>query len=189
MSRDLAAAALAAVQAEVVTRTIAVELDFPSGFARYCGAPCDITISGNAFTGLGLLGSVSAVQEGAELRSYGLALSLTGIPADAISFALLEAYQGRSATIWEVLLDANNAPVADPFIVFRGRMDQMDILLGETASVTLRVENRLTDWERARTRRYTAEDQKAAHPSDEFFSFVPAVVETEIVWPAAGYRT
>jgi hypothetical protein len=147
-----------------------------------------MTIDGDTYTGLGLLGSVSVVEEGAELRSYGLALSITGIPADAISIALTEAYQGRSATVWEVLLDDAGVPIADPFIVFRGRMDQLDIALGSSAVVTVRVENRLTDWERARVRRYTAEDQKAVYPADEFFSFVPAVAETEIVWPAAGWR-
>jgi hypothetical protein len=188
MSRGLASAALAAVQTEVVSRTIAVALDFPSGFARYCGAPFDLVIDGATFLGVGALGGVSVVEEGIELRAYGLEVMLTGIPRDNVALALTEAYQGRRATVWEVPLDASNAPVADPAVVFRGRMDQMNVSLGETASVTVRLENRMADWERARVRRYTDEEQRRDYPTDAFFGFLSATVEKDLIWPARTFR-
>jgi hypothetical protein len=188
MSRGLTAAALTAVSGETVSRTLAVELSFPSGFARFCGAPFDLTIGGATFTGVGQLGNVSAAEESAELRAYGLTVRLSGIPRDNIASALTEAYQGRPATVWEVPLDADWRPVADPVLIFRGRMDQMDIALGDTAAVTVRLENRLADWERARVRRYTDEDQQRRHAGDLFFRFLPATVEKEIIWPARSFR-
>lgn len=183
MSRGLAAPALAAVRGEVVSRTMAAELDFPAGFVRYSGAPMDLVIGGNLFFGVGMLGAISVVDESAELRSYGVTLQLSGIPRDLVSVALTQAYQGRRATVWEVPLDANHQPIADPIVVFRGRMDQMEIGLGEEGVVRMRLENRLADWERPRVRRYTAEDQEREHPGDLAFRFLPTVAEKEIIWP------
>jgi hypothetical protein len=183
MSRGLTSAALTAVNGEVVSRTNAVELDFPDGMVRYCGAHADLTIDGDLYYGVGLLGGVSAVEESAELRSYGITVSLSGIPRDVVSIALTQSYQGRRATVWEVFLGSDGLPVADPTLIFRGRMDQMEISLGEEGVVRVRLENRLADWERPRVRRYTAEDQEREYPGDLAFRFLPATTEKELVWP------
>jgi hypothetical protein len=187
MSRGLTAAAVTASGSEVVTRTMAVELDFPSGFVRYSGSPFDITISGETFSGVGMLAAASAAEESAELRAASMTVSLSGIPGDAIALALAEAYQGRKATVWEVMIADTGLVVADPVVIFRGRMDQLDIELGETSSVRVSLTNRLADWERARVRRYTQEDQQQDYPADEFFRFVSATTEKEVMWPASSF--
>ena len=84
-------------------------------------------------------------------------------------------------------LDANGVPIGTPVIVFRGRMDQMSVTLGDAASVTVRLENRLADWDRARVRRYTDEDQKRLFATDKGFEFVTATVDKDIVWPASNW--
>lgn len=180
--------ALAASLREGVLRTLAVALDFPSGIARFNSSPADIVIGGQTFLGVGAMGSISAAEEGVELRAYGMTVGLTGVPRDAIALALGQAYQGRGGTVWEVPLDpATWQPVSDPIVIFRGRMDQMDITLGERAEVTVRLENRLTDWERPKLRRYTDADQRRRDPSDGSFRFLPATTEKEIVWPARSF--
>lgn len=187
MSRGLAAGNLSAVTGEVVTRTMAVALDFPSGMARWNGSTLDIAIGGNTFLGLGVLGAIGIIEEGAETRAYGLTVSIAGVPRDAVALALTQEYQGRAATIWEVQLDANGQPIGTPPIAFRGRIDQMTVTLGDTATVTARLENRLADWDRARVRRYTDEDQKRAFPTDKGFEYVTATVDKDIVWPASNW--
>lgn len=188
MTRGLTTAVSNAVQAETVMRTCAVELDFAEGFVRLCGAPVDIVFGGVIFLGVGQLGGISNVEESTELRSYGLNLTLAGVPRDSVSLAMGSYYQGRSGTVWEVVLDPTTyQPLANPVIVFRGRIDQMIVKLGETATITLSMTNRLADWERPRLRRYTDEDQRRDFPSDDGFRFVPSTAEQEIVWPAKGY--
>lgn len=184
MTRNLTTAALNAVQAEVVDRTTAIALEFASGTVRMCGAPWSIFIDGDEFLGVGQLGSISTIEESAELQSYGLTIGLSGIPRDSVALALTQEYQGLPGTVWEVPLTAGGAAVADPIVIFRGRMDQLSIDLGETAMVTVKLQNRLTDWERPRVRRYTTEDQQRLHPGDRGFEFVSATVEREIVWPS-----
>lgn len=181
MTRGLPAAALAAVTSEVVTRVIAAELAFPSGAVRVVAAPFDVTINSQVFVGVGLLGGISAIEENAELRSYGITLEMSGIPRTMVQVALTEQYQGRAAVVYEAQLDAARQVIAAT-VIFRGRMDVMEVLLGETATVRVSAENRLADWERPRARRYTHEDQIRFHPDDSGFSFVSATTEKTITW-------
>ena len=67
-------------------------------------------------------------------------------------------------------------------VLFHGRIDTMDIQIGKTAQVNVTIESKLVDWERARIRRFTNEDQRSAYSSDEFLEFVTQTVEKEIVW-------
>lgn len=187
MSRGLDAPSLAAATGEVVTGCMAVALDFPSGIARWNASTQDIVIGGETFLGVGVLGSISAIEEGAETRAYGISVGITGIPRDAVALALTQEYQGRPGTVWAFQLDANGAPAGTPKIYFRGRMDQMSVQLGETATVTVKLENRLADLERARISRYTNEDQTQKYPTDKGFEFVTATVDKDITWPGSNW--
>jgi hypothetical protein len=188
MTRPLSPAVAAAVTQEQVARTVAVELDFPSGIARWNASPATVSIGGSPFLGVGILGTISVTEESAELRAYGLTLTLSGIPRDVVTLAALQGYQNRPGTVWEVPLNPDTfAVLASPVVIFRGRMDTLDVTLGDTASVQVTLENRLADWERPRIRRYTDEDQQQAFPGDTGFRFLPATTEREIIWPSADY--
>jgi hypothetical protein len=188
MTRGLSVAQKTAAAAEQVARTVAVELDFPDGFARFHGGHDAITIDGASFLGVGQLGNISVAEESAELRSYGMTIKLSGVPRDSITYALGQAYQGRRGTVWEVQFDPSTWQVIGaPLVVFRGRMDQMDIALGQQAVVTVRLENRLADWDRARIRRFTDDEQRRRDPNDGSFRFLSATTEKEIIWPARSF--
>jgi hypothetical protein len=79
-------------------------------------------------------------------------------------------------------LNDSYALVADPVEIFKGRVNQMNIEAGETATVSLTVESRLVDWERPRVRRYNNADQQVAFTGDKGFEFVPQMVEKELIW-------
>lgn len=186
--RGMTSAAIAAATSEVVARVVAVDLDFPSAAVRLNSSLANITIGGNEFLGIGQMGSITPVEESIELRSYGIQLRLSGIPRDAMVAALAEAYQGRRATVYEVMLNTTTLlPIADPIVTFRGRMDQMNGTFGREAVVTVSLENRLRDWERPRLSRYTTEDQRRKYPSDLAFEFVSTTTEKEVVWPAKSF--
>jgi hypothetical protein len=188
MTRGLSAVQLAAAADEQVARTVAVELDFPDGFARFHGGHESLMIDGVEFLGVGQLGSVSVAEESAELRAYGMIIRLSGVPRDSIAYALGQAYQGRKGTVWEVQLDpATFQVIGAPLVVFRGRMDQMDISLGQQAAVTVRLENRLADWDRPRIRRFTDDEQRRRDPNDGSFRFLSVTTEKEIIWPARNF--
>ena len=188
MTRGLGTLAATAVQAEVVTRTSAVELLSGSGPLRFNGSLDTLRIGGNDFAGVGLLGGITTVSEAADLQSAGITVTLAGVPRDAVAIAMTEPYQGRQATVWEVILDSTTGALIEAVVIFRGRMDQMNIRLGDTATVEVTLEDRLTDMDRPALRRYTREDQQRQYPGDQGFDFVPAVVERDIIWPSRTFR-
>ena len=189
MSRDIATAAAGAIIGEVVTRTVAVALEFDSATLRLCGAPFPLTIGGAEFLGVGALGSISPTEETADLQATTLTLTLSGIPRDIVATALDEPYQNRGATVWEVPLDpATMTALADPIIVFRGRIDTMTIGLdGQTGEVSITITNRMADWERPRQLLFSDEEQRRRFAGDRGFEYAASTETQEIVWPAAGW--
>lgn len=189
MTRGLTTAAAAAVQAEVVLRTAAVELLFDSGAVRLNGSLMPITIGGEEFLGIGSLGTISEIAEEQELQSAGITLRLAGIPRGMVTLAMAEACQGRPCTVWEVLMDRETGQVIDsPVIVFAGSLDTMSVQLGETATVEVAAIDELADMDRPNLARFSDEDQRREHPADRFFEFAARMVEAELVWPAASFR-
>jgi hypothetical protein len=183
--RDLTTAAKDAFSQLNFPSLVLVNLDFLDGHVRVTNAGYDYFWNGNNYLGIGNLGSIDAISEGSALQMYGCSLTLSGIPPELIAEAFSNNYQGRAATIWLAPLTADYALIANPVIVFAGRMDTMDIQLGASATITLSVESRLVDWERPRIRRYNDADQKSEFPSDMGFQYVDKMVEAELKWGRA----
>lgn len=182
MSRTLTTAVANALAGEVVPALLLVDLDFSSGHLYVNNSALTFAWNSQTWLGLANLGSVEAIAEHSGLEMSGVRLTLTGIPSEMISIALGEHYQGRACVIYLAPLSSDYAVLADPVQVFSGRIDTMEISLGETASITMTAESRLTDWERPRVRRYTHEDQLAEHPGDLGLEFVPQMAEKVLVW-------
>lgn len=182
MPRSMTSAMEAAIAADVVRPLYAVELDFGSGWVRANSTPYTLTINGSSSLGIGTFGGIAPIEETGELTAYQMALQLYGVPRDLIGIALAEHYQGRTARIFFGAMSESHAVIADPVLFFAGRMDTMKIDLGESATVTLTVENRLADWDRERVRRYTSEDQAAVYPGDKFFDYVPRMQDVTLKW-------
>ena len=180
--RNLTSAAASALAAGHVRAVVFVEMDFPSGFLRMNNSAQNIDWNGHTWYGVGRLGSIDAIGEGMTLEARGLRFAVTGIDPAHVAVALGQQYQGRSCKVWLSPLDQGYAPVADPVLVFSGRLDTMDVELGVTATIAVSAESRLADWDRPRVRRYNAEDQSITDPTDKGFEFVPQMVEKQIRW-------
>jgi len=182
MARGWSSGNQTAVAATVVRPVNLVKIEFNSGTVFLNSADRDIEFAGDTYLGAGTLGDVSPVEEGVELQTYTIRLTLSGIPSSVISLALTEKFQNRDCTLYVGFLDDNYALISDPISMFSGRINQMNIESGETSTVALTVESRLVDWERPRIRRYNNADQQIQYPSDKGMEFVPQMVEKEIVW-------
>tara|TARA_Y100000593_G_C4207324_1_gene284950 strand:- start:186 stop:743 length:558 start_codon:yes stop_codon:yes gene_type:complete len=171
-----------AIAASLVRPVNLVKLEFVSGTIYYTDADRDLVFDGNTYLGTGVLAGFSSVEEGVELQTYSLTLSLSGIPSSVISLALSENFQNRLATLYTGFLNDSYALIADPIEMFKGRINQMNIESGDTSTVSLSIESRLVDWERPRIRRYNNADQQVEYSGDLGFEFVPQMVEKELVW-------
>jgi hypothetical protein len=182
MSRTVTPAVDAALSAGHVPLVVLVEMDFPSQFLRLNNSAVNINWNGYDWLGVGRLGSIDPVKEGADLQARGLAMRISGIDPASIALALGTQYQGRSCKVWAAPLTTDHAVLADPVLIFWGRMDTMDLDVGATATITVNAESRLADWDRPRVRRYNHEDQQIDYPGDKGFEFVPQMVEKELRW-------
>jgi hypothetical protein len=183
MSNRPLTTATAAVLASSQVRAVAfVEMDFPSGFLRMNNSAQSMDWNGLTWLGVGRVGSIDVISEGLTLEARGLRFSIAGVDPGHIAVALGQQYQGRTCKVWFAALNEDYSVVADPYLVFSGRMDTMDVELGTTASITVSAESRLADWDRPRVRRYNAADQAITDPSDKGFEFIPQMVEKNIRW-------
>jgi len=197
-----------ALDETVVQPFLAIELLFDSPNQLYFWTGLgNLTVGSKTYIGTADILAVSPVEETSEIAARGAQFTITGIPSNLISLALTEPYQGRQAKIYfgliplpsrliteagEVIVTEALSPISiAPDIqtelveIFSGYMDVMSINdAADAGTISLSVENRLIDLERARARRYTSEDQKqiAGYSTDVGLDFVADMQDKEIRW-------
>ena len=180
-NRSFDAGTLAAVIGSHVPYVFFVEMGF-SVPLRVCTAAYNMVSGGNTWLGLGTLGALDAVTEQASMEATGVKLTLSGVPPDLIAITLAEQYQGRYCSIWFAPLKADMQLISAPVPIFSGRMDTMDVEVGDTATITLTCESRMVAWDRAKVRRFNHEDQISRYPDDLGLIYVSQMVEKSLVW-------
>lgn len=180
--RGSSADLLTALGASNYRPVLLVELQFDAGTVYCCNLDTDVSWNSHTWLGLGKLGGITTAEEGENIQAYGLALTLSGITPAHIAIALGEQYQGRKVKVYFGVFNDSYQLVSSPIVVFRGRMDNMEITQGETFTVQVNCEGRLADFERPRVRRYNHEDQIGVYPDDRGLEFVPQMVEKTLNW-------
>lgn len=160
------------------------EFIFDSGPVRLWTGIGELVWGGETYLGSGTLLSISDIEEKQEAEANGVAFNLTGVPSWIVSLALQENYQGRPVRLWFTALEEfTRALVGTPNLVFGGNMDVMEHTdTGETANITLTVENRMAILKQKRAFYLTPEDQKRRYAGDLGLDFVPSIIDKELIW-------
>lgn len=182
MTRELDPAIEAASAAETIHPVLFAKLEFPDGDVMVHSEIGDLAFGGDTYTGIGVLGSVGNVEEDSELSRTPITLTLSGIPTTLVAILLNQQYQGRQATLYLGYLDSSRVLVADPTIIYRGRMDTAKIQQGKELAVTVSVESRFAAWDRPNIRRFNNADQQSRYPGDVGLQFVEQATDKQIVW-------
>lgn len=184
--RDLTTGVQTAIIADQVNPILFFEGEFASGFVRVWSGIGEISWNSYTWQGIGTLGGVGAIHESSDIQANGVTVTFSGIPSDLISLTLDDVVQGKLGKIYFGFMDANNAIIADPALMFEGRLDIPAIEEnGDTATIQITYESRLIDLQKPRERRYTNEDQQLQYSGDLGFEFVPALQEQQINWGKA----
>jgi hypothetical protein len=70
-----------------------------------------------------------------------------------------------------------------PYLIFSGTVDKPSVKVSaKTSTITLALENRLVNLQRANQRRYTAADQHLSYPTDMAFSWVETLNDIALRW-------
>jgi hypothetical protein len=183
MPRAMTADYLAAIQSAALRPALFVEANFTSGPIYVWSGVGSIAWGGHTWTGLGSLGNVSMIEEGATVEAKGITLTLSGIDATMLTGILEEFQVGLPAIVSLGLFDAAGALIADPVGCFVGQMDQPTLdVTGTSATISINCESRLIEMNVAVDRRYTNEDQQRDYPGDRGFEFVNSIQEAQIYW-------
>lgn len=186
MTRDITSNIVTEVTktgADIVQPVFFFKAEFDSSDVRFWTGVGPKTYDSEVYTGLGDLAGVTVIEETARLRAAGVKFTLNGLDATLISLAESEDYQNRPVTLWLAFLDSDLAIVTDPYQIFQGRLDVMEIEEdSQYATVEVTAENVLVTLERANERRWTHEDQQITYPGDNFFDQVNKLQEAEVVW-------
>lgn len=183
MSRDLSPDMITEVTALQLRPCILFKAEFDSGDVMLWTGLGQITWNGDLYEGAGNLIGVNEVNEVIDVEAQGSTIVLSGIPSGFIEIALDEPYQGRPVTVYFGTIAPDGTLIADPIILYKGRIDVMQISEdGTSSTIAIACESRLIDLRRVKVRRYTTEDQKTTYPNDRGLEFVPALQEKEIIW-------
>tara|TARA_Y100000592_G_C5478707_1_gene324026 strand:- start:2297 stop:2944 length:648 start_codon:yes stop_codon:yes gene_type:complete len=143
----------------------------------------DLVISSETYTGAGSLLSISGVEDGRELKSSGLIVSLSGMDSTVLDYALTENYQNRFLTLFMGYLMGGSNEVAGTIVLFKGRMTTLTISDDPNgATISIDAENRLIDLDRPSNLRYTKESQEFLYTGDTGLDRVNQIQDKEIVW-------
>ena len=169
---------------------LAVKAEFDTDDIRIWTGTDNLILNSETYTGAGDLLAIGGIEENSEMKSSGISITLTGMDATVLDYALTENYQNRNITIFLGYAMGGTNEVAGTLTAFRGRMTALSINDSPTgASINIDAENRLIDLERPSNFRYTKESQNFLHNGDTGFNRVASLQDKEIVWGRTSDNT
>jgi hypothetical protein len=168
------------------TPVFACELDFVGGMVRAHTGTGPLVINGYTYDGVGWFGEVGSANESTDSgSSLSVDLTLNGLDSYILSQTSVAGCRGRAARLIFAVYDEAGNYAAD--ILFSGRMDAARLSYGganSDSSITVTIIDRMAEWNRAGTERWTDENHRARNGGDRFFYAVAQMAEWPIYWGA-----
>jgi hypothetical protein len=170
-----------------------VELDFLAGTVRYTTAPINVTtITGVAYTGLGVHADVAGVAESEDASAQLITLGFTVLNTALLALALgnVEGYRGRPARLYLQLFDDAFRVVGAPKQRWSGYMEPVRILRkspGNGGKAGGRIEMPCSRAGVARSRnalglRLGDSQHQFVYPGDKGYEYIPSLIEKPKPW-------
>lgn len=159
-----------------------LEVDF-SPYIYLTDAAVNVNWNGHTYLSSYFLG-FSTVSETSDLLVNSCTISLTGVDQAVVAILLQENYLNRKIKIRNAMLDDNLAVIADPVLIFEGRMNRPSINIDpESGTVICSVDgvSHWTDFERKAGRHSNVADQQRFFPTDKGFDQVPGI-PLQVFW-------
>ena len=144
----------------------------------------DVSYNSNTYTALGFFLNFDPIEESAAINASKITLGLSGVDQQYTNLFLTENYVDRQVVIRKAFISTANALIADPVIIFDGRMDN-PIITEDTdtglASIGVTVSNQFVDFEKTPGRYTNHENQQLHYPGDNGFIYASQIIK-DIVW-------
>jgi hypothetical protein len=184
MARNLATPMITGITSALIIPVFLVTIQFKSETCYIWNGTGPFTYGGFTYTGIGSLGKIGPVSESVDLRAEGTSVMLSGIDPVLFGEAMTDIQIGAPASIAFGLWNASTATlITTPYDLFVGVVSKPTVLVGDaTLSITLSLENKLIQLQRATNRRYTAADQGIYYSDDMFFNWVEILNDIALKW-------
>lgn len=183
MSRNLSVGMAAEVIKAVVRPALLFDATLADGsLVYYWTGIGDLSWNAHNYVGTGYLIGLSPVDESDDVKAQSVSVLVNGVPSSMVSLFLASLGNGKQGIVRLAMLDSSNAIIADPKIMFRGRLDgaQIDEKNINAPVGTLTYEHELVDLERPREWRYTDEAQKKLYSGDRGLERIAALQDIQI---------
>lgn len=187
MSRGLVSANLTASQALHVRPLFFAELQFDTATMYVHNGAGNYVWGSQTWQGLGVLGTVSTIEEGLGLTSYGVSMELYALDPTVLAEAANEPVYARAMVLYIGFLDDSGVLVATPQTLWSGYGDHTSIVIGgEQDVVSLACESELRFLDLANGSRFTDEDQQRRYSGDVAFEYLPQMIDAQVTWGPSG---
>lgn len=181
--RGLSTAVITAVTGAVLYPALLFDLTFMDNTYHFWCGMGSLVVNATTYIGVGTLGKVSTMGEGTSVEAKGITLTLSGIDPTLLAESMAEINLATRAVVSLAFLQSTGVLVGVPQILFSGIMDGPVIDMDTTtASISIDVENKLVDMNRARGGRLTDQDQKSRYPLDQGLGWVSYQADRNIIW-------
>lgn len=183
--RSIDSATLEALQQPVKDVLYFVRFHLDSGVRAWNSGFNDIAFDGYEYQGLGPIGSISEVEEKAEVSATNITVAVSGVDDSMLALFINEPVQGRDAYVHVAIAEPGGGAIKSgttPILHFRGTLDAPKGECGKVGSINIDIISRLADWQRKRIARYNHADQQLRYSSDMGMEFVEQMVNREISW-------
>jgi hypothetical protein len=158
-------------------------IDHPDGVVRIWTGIGTLDYAGEAWEGIGILGTISPLSASTETVISDFELRIAGVPAYAAQFINANV-RGRSAQVLLAALDDHLNVVPGPIEVGSGVMDYQTLETSDdgTCSIAVTVIGGLWTLDQALNQAWTTEEQIKIYPGDTGLDAIPSLVNKNINW-------
>ena len=145
----------------------------------------DITYDGNTYSASSLFLKVSDISESSEVEVGNISLEFTGADQTIVSLFLSSSYMDREVEVYKGFMDANQSLIADPFLLFKGRIESFNLDEDlNNSDVQIVVASHWADFDKIKGRKTNTNSQQLYFTGDVGFDYASQTVQ-DIKWGRA----
>ena len=184
MTRNLTTALKNELETDSLQPINLVYINVDTGF-RFTDHYKDVVYDSNTYTASSLFTKLSSVKESSEVEVSNITLSFSGADQTIISLFLSNNYMEKEAEVYKGFLDNNEQVIADPFLLFKGRIESFSIDESiNQSNANIVVASHWSDFSKIEGRKTNTNSQQLHFANDLGFEFASQTVQ-DIKWGRA----
>ena len=184
MTRSLSAGVIAEIATNKLNPVELVYLGISTG-TYYTDHYKNLSYDGNTYTASSLFLGSSEVQETVDVSVNTLSLKFSGADTTIIALLLNNNYMNKPAKVYRGFLNDSQALIADPFLLFDGRISNFSLEENATtSSINIIIASHWADFEKIQGRRTSENSQKLLFSTDKGMEFASQTSQ-KIKWGVA----